>query len=444
MDYREDNIMKSIKYTTLAALLLAILFMVSAIPAHASISIGPLAHSSNVLVLNTEGDAYGLAYAGGFPTTAATAAGYSVSFMAAASVTGASSFSGYDTIVLWMYCSVGSDTTVQGALISFLQSGGKIIIWDSDACNSEEGSQATYSWLGAVGATFAAQTPGETGSTGGSLTIVENDGFVGSLTQTDMTNLALDTDAVGDMNVITSNSPAWCAILSGINITPSSGLAQAYTAPGALTGATGAIIVYTGMDTDYIGESAGTSGGDIEVTMVLNQLAHGWGNSAYTSDLTCGVPVSGIKLDPSTATNAVGGTHTVTATVTSTSTGSAVSGVTVTFKVTAGPNTGDTGTGVTNSAGQATWTYSDAGGAGTDTIVASFTPIGGAAVNSNTVQKIWTTSSTTTTTSSSSSGGVPPIGVPEFAGPSILVVAITILGLAFLAKKKSSLSSKAS
>lgn len=438
--YGKENRMKSIKYMTLG-LLLAALFIVSAIPAH---GISGLAHSSNVLVLNTQGDASGVPYAGEFPTTAVTAAGYSVSFLASGSVTGASSFSGYDTIVLWMYCAVGSDTTVQNALVSFLQSGGKIIIWDSDACNSEEGTQATYSWLGSVGATFAAQTPGETGSTGGSLTIVENDGFVGSLTQTNLNNLATSTDAVGDMNVITSNSPAWCAILSGTNISPATGLAQAYTAPGALTGATGAIIVYTGMDTDYIGESVGTTGGDIEVSMIVNQLAHGWGNSAYTSDLTCGVPVSGIKLGPLTATNAVGGTHTVTATVTSTSTGLPVSGVTVTFDVTAGPNMGATGTAVTGASGTATFTYTDTGGAGTDTIVASFTPVGAGAVYSNTVEKIWSTSSTTTTTSSSSSGGTPPIGAPEFAGPSILVVAITLLGLAFLAKKKSSLSSKAS
>jgi len=434
--------MKSIKYTILA-LLLATLFMVSAIPAHATTP--GVAHSHNVLVLNAEGDDFGYATAGEFPTTAVTADGYSVSFLAAGSVTGSSSFSGYDTIVLWMYCSIGSDTTVQGALISFLQNGGKIIIWDSDACNSPDGTLSGYSWLSGVGAQFAVTTPGQTGESGGTLTIVENDNFVSGLIQSNMNELATDTDAVGDLNAVTSNSPAWCAILSGTNEIPVSGLAQAYTAPGALTnGATGAIIVYTGLDTDYIGESAGTTGGDIEVTMIVNQLAHGWGNSAYTSDLTCGVPVSGIKLDPLTATNTVGGTHTVTATVTSTSTGSPVSGVTVTFDVTAGPNAGATGTETTNSAGQATWTYTDAGGAGTDTVVASFTPIGGAAVYSNTVQKIWTTSTTSTTTSSSSSGGTPPVGVPEFAGPSILVAAITLLGLAFLAKKRSSLSSKAS
>ena len=198
--------MKSIKYTTLD-LLLAILFMVSAIPAHA---VSGHANSSQVLVLNTEGTALGEGSAGQFPAAAAFAAGYTVTYATSASITGPSSFSGYDTIVLWMYCEVGSDTTVQGALVSILQSGGKIIIWDSDACSPP--GTADYSWLSGVGATFAITSPGQTGSFGGSLTIVENDNFITGLTQTDLNNLVTSTDAVGDLNVITSNSPARASI----------------------------------------------------------------------------------------------------------------------------------------------------------------------------------------------------------------------------------------
>jgi hypothetical protein len=67
-----------------------------------------------------------------------------------------------------------------------------------------------------------------------------------------------------------------------------------------------------------------------------------------------------------------------------------VPGVTVTFNVTSGPNAGKTGSAITNASGQATFTYSDTGGAGTDNIVATFTDSTGAVHSSNTATKVWT------------------------------------------------------
>lgn len=78
-----------------------------------------------------------------------------------------------------------------------------------------------------------------------------------------------------------------------------------------------------------------------------------------------------ITLEPQTATNEVGENHTVTATVTSG--GKPTSGVTVTFNVVSGPNFGTTGTGVTDARGNASFTYTSNGTAGTDTIEACFT-----------------------------------------------------------------------
>ncbi len=104
---------------------------------------------------------------------------------------------------------------------------------------------------------------------------------------------------------------------------------------------------------------------------------------------------SNISLSPATATNPAGTDHTVTATVTSapavaagTVTGTPVVGTTVTFTVESGPNTGKTGTGVTNSSGQATFTYHDDGGVGTDLISATFTDTGGA-LEKATATKTW-------------------------------------------------------
>lgn len=94
---------------------------------------------------------------------------------------------------------------------------------------------------------------------------------------------------------------------------------------------------------------------------------------------------SSVGLAPATATNpaGAGSSHTVTATAT-TSGGQPVPGATVVFKVLSGPNTGQQGQSVTNAQGQATFTYNDAGGAGTDTIQAFIGTLG-----SNQVTKTW-------------------------------------------------------
>jgi len=126
-----------------------------------------------------------------------------------------------------------------------------------------------------------------------------------------------------------------------------------------------------------------------------------------------------ITLAPLTASNPVGTSHTVTATVLD-GTGAALAGVTVTFTVSSGPNAGATGTGVTGATGKATFTYSDTGGVGMDTIVATFHDATGLLHTSNTVTKTWT--STTH-------------GVPEFGGAATLASALGLLVVALMARR---------
>jgi hypothetical protein len=97
---------------------------------------------------------------------------------------------------------------------------------------------------------------------------------------------------------------------------------------------------------------------------------------------------SAITLTPGSATNPVGTSHTVTATVRDQA-GAPRAQQTVTFTVTAGPNTGATGTGVTNASGQATFTYTSNGTAGTDTITASFFDSSNETIRSDTATKTW-------------------------------------------------------
>jgi hypothetical protein len=122
----------------------------------------------------------------------------------------------------------------------------------------------------------------------------------------------------------------------------------------------------------------------------FNGLAAGGGSSV------AGLSVAGevtrahfaITLTPPTGSDAVGGSHTVTATTTNG--GAPLAGQTVSFSITSGPNAGKSGSGVTNVAGQTTFTYTDTGGAGTDTIAAQFTTSSGSIVKAKPVTETWT------------------------------------------------------
>lgn len=121
--------------------------------------------------------------------------------------------------------------------------------------------------------------------------------------------------------------------------------------------------------------------------------------SAYTApDGSVGTPyvmvrgagitiISDITLDPADATNTVGQTHTVTATVTTN--GSPVAGASVSFSVLAGPNTGTAGSATTDGSGQASFSYVGSGGVGTDTIIAQYIDSFGKTNTSNNALKTW-------------------------------------------------------
>jgi len=93
---------------------------------------------------------------------------------------------------------------------------------------------------------------------------------------------------------------------------------------------------------------------------------------------------SSVGLSPAAATNPIGTSHTVTAFAQSAN-GAPVPGVTIDFKVLTGPNANKAGTGTTGANGKTSFTYTDTGGAGTDTIQAFI----GANLSSNKVTKTW-------------------------------------------------------
>jgi hypothetical protein len=115
--------------------------------------------------------------------------------------------------------------------------------------------------------------------------------------------------------------------------------------------------------------------------------------SGFELDSEAAVVGEGIVLTPVSSTDPAGGTHTLTAKVQDTN-GNPIPNTVVTFNVLSGPNAGTTGTGTTDPTGTTTFTYSGTGGAGVDTIEASFVAQDGSTITSNSVTETWTQAST--------------------------------------------------
>jgi alpha-tubulin suppressor-like RCC1 family protein len=135
-----------------------------------------------------------------------------------------------------------------------------------------------------------------------------------------------------------------------------------------------------------------------------------------------------ITLSPQTATDPVGGNHTLTATVSEGGVG--VANQTVTFKVISGPNAGATGVAATNSSGQASFTYHDANGPGTDSIEASYTDAEGARLEATATKRwifpqLWTSSSETTALRSVTSTPIDQPDALEFVNSGPMVIELS-------------------
>ena len=98
------------------------------------------------------------------------------------------------------------------------------------------------------------------------------------------------------------------------------------------------------------------------------------------------VSIPELYLEPGTAADKAGIEHTLTATATLD--GAQQQNVTVDFMIINGPNTGETGSAITDANGKATWSYTGNGGEGTDTIQATAI-IGDINKTSNEAYKVW-------------------------------------------------------
>lgn len=297
---------------------------------------------------------------------------------------------GCDTVLLnvassGMSCSINRLSAAQKAdLVSFVYNGGKLIIYDSE-CSAQD-----YSWLPFP---FTTSNPGAQGARG-TLTITEEN-YLSTSDPADIhyvnaVSVATGTDAVGDMNVMTTFDPNWYLDMSGTNVLGVTGPVHTYALHGA------GVILYNGLDVDYMNSgtaptSASPAGNLAKIWLQELQVPF---NPTPPEALPGGVTVVGITLTPASATNEVGQDHTVTPRLTDLL-GAPQPSIPVAFSVTSGPNAGTAGTcspdsGCTTDAnGEISFTYTGVNGIGTDEIQACFSNQTGQTICSQRVTKEW-------------------------------------------------------
>ena len=282
--------------------------------------------------------------------------------------------SSYNTAVLYEVCDIGSHPATLTALNNFVLAGKKLMIFDADRCAAGIGGVATYSGFLFP---FATSSPGPRGAGGSYTAVVANTPLTSGITTGPVPG-----DEVGDGNIFTTHVGAWCDSVTATNTLGTTGLIQAFART-----ASGGLAIYEGGDFWF------SFGATAHLKLVFDDMLA----QPFNPDgLSCPFAASGITLSPATSTNPIGTPHTDTATVVDVN-HVPRSGVTVTFTITSGPDSGATGTGVTNASGQATFTFTDTTLPGTDKVFASFVDGSGITETSNEADKIWTRQGTTLT-----------------------------------------------
>jgi hypothetical protein len=301
----------------------------------------------------------------------------------------AANLTAYDTAVLniasaAMACNTNNlSAQAQADLKAFVESGKKLIIFDSECYPGP----VNYSWLPYP---FTTANPGAMGAHG-TLTIVEENTLSSKISSNplyiDAAHLSTATDAIGDMNVMTTYDPNWCLDMSGTNVLSITGPVHTYAK--YPSDADAGLIIYNGLDQDY---QYGYLPPDYYLTKIWLQELQQQFNP---SNLPCGYTVVGITLTPETASNVAGTSHTVTATL-SDLLGNPKPGILVWVEFTSGPNMSATLTCTpnvnctTDATGVINFTYTGALAVGTDKLKACFTDTASHKQCSQEVTKTWT------------------------------------------------------
>lgn len=167
---------------------------------------------------------------------------------------GPSTLGAVDTLVLLQVSTSEFTPAQRDTINNFVDAGGKLIIYDSDATSGED-----YSWLIRP---FSTSPPcPNCGITGGTLTVVENNTLSSNdPASPDYVNTAEippATDAVGDANVVATSDAAWFGDMGAANGRGQAGWVHSYATSPSGHG----LVIYNGLDTDHIGSTSYSSSG---------------------------------------------------------------------------------------------------------------------------------------------------------------------------------------
>ena len=156
-----------------------------------------------------------------------------------------SQLAGYDTVVLDQVLTDHLADAAKKALSSFVTSGNKLIIHDSDGTDGND-----YAWLPAPART--GRSCPDCGDKSGEALVVENNAMVSDQSSdasyVDVAELPGATDAVGDSNVMVTQDGNWYVDITATNGVGDTGAVHTYA---TVTG----LIIFDGFDTDYMGDS---------------------------------------------------------------------------------------------------------------------------------------------------------------------------------------------
>lgn len=271
-------------------------------------------------------------------------------------------FNGFDSVMLYMVCDIHSHPKLITALNSFLNAGGKVMIFDGDRCAASAGGVADYTGFLFP---FTTSSPGPSGVKPGSYTSIDASSLTTGLPLYVDSTSPLE-DSMGDANIFTSPAGPWCKSITGTNLKGVTGLVEAYA-----TTVAGGLAIYEGEDYWFTFNDI-TAAVNPHYKQVFDLVLHQKWNP---DGLPCTHPASGITLTPMTSTHFVGESQVLTAFVFDVN-NNPKPGIVVTTTVT-GPDAQVFPTQTTDPSGNATFTLTNTGGAGTDVAVASFVDIDG-------------------------------------------------------------------
>ena len=230
--------------------------------------------SSNVALV--PGPCGAFSGAGCMPTSGFSG-GYAPTFTNVATSNLPSVISNYDTVVLLQNCDIGTwlaDNTWRDSLHNWINAGGKLIIYDSDACGTLTLDYSNFIYP------FTTNNPCQCGSNQGTIEDVEDNTLSSTNPSSpyyvDLVDIQNNTDAVGDASVMLTQDSHWKGDLKAKNVNNFEGFTHTYAEYGS------GLILYNGLDSDYLPGNAGL------MKLWELELRQQWD----PSDLPGGVPVS--------------------------------------------------------------------------------------------------------------------------------------------------------